>query len=34
MSPGIIAGIDFGGVFMVSEAAANQALKDRRPLVT
>jgi hypothetical protein len=34
MSPGIIAGVDFGDYFIVSEPAANQEHDDRRPLVT
>jgi hypothetical protein len=34
MSPGIIAGVDFGDYFVVSEPAANQEHDDRRPLVT
>jgi hypothetical protein len=34
MSPGIIAGLDFGDYFVVSEPAANQEHDDRRPMVT
>jgi hypothetical protein len=34
VSPGIIAGVDFGNIFVVSEPAANQEHDDRRPLVT
>jgi hypothetical protein len=31
VSPGIIAGVDFGDIFVVSELAANQEHDDRRP---
>jgi hypothetical protein len=31
VSPGIIAGVDFGDIFVVSEPVANQERDDRRP---